>query len=206
MLMGPGVKAGATNRFLQMFKINSYFETIDDADDAPKKIYIDIFPIDYVSNNSIRRKIKGIHSNMLMLIASCVECKTHYNAATKQLMQQSFRFRINMTLRIMIGKMFSYHSLDKWYEKVDICIKRNRKSGYATSATGRKHYLGEIVQSDVFFPLQRIDYCGVATWMPNKPEIYLKNLYGEGYMEVPDESKREHHFIVKMIVDTASDN
>ena len=46
---------------------------------------------------------------------------------------------------------FSFRSPEKWFDIVDNTIKGRNKTSYVTSATGRKHYLGEIYPSETFF-------------------------------------------------------
>lgn len=197
LLKGPGVKDGATNRFIQMFKKDSYYETVVDSIDFPKKIYVDIFPIDFVPENKFSRLIKGNVCNIEMIIASCVEYKKS-KALGDNLSTISKRNNINDKVRTLIGSIFSYRDLNNWYKKVDMSIRNKKETSFATSATGRKHYFGEIVPSNVFFPLKESEFCGVKTWIPNNSKHYLINLYGNDYMEIPPESKREHHYVIKI--------
>ena len=198
VLMGPGCKDGATNRFIQVFKKNTVFSTAVMADEAPHMISIDIFPIDYAPNEKWKQKLKGTYCNLLMLFTSCVEFRKCLNNALKERMLRSTRGKINLTIRMFFGKLFSFRSLEKWYQKVDKSIQINKKTDFVTSATGRKHYLGEIIAADSMVPLKKTKFCGLDAWIPAKPDDYLRNLYGDTYMEIPPESKRESHFILEL--------
>lgn len=198
ILKGPGCREGATNRFIQVFKKNTVFSTVDMAEDTPHMISIDIFPIDYVPNGKWQQKIKGVYCNILMIFTSCVEFKKHMNNTLKAHMIRTLQGKINLKIRMFLGRCLSFKSLDSWYQKVDKSIQTRKKTKFVTSATGRKHYLGEIIAADSMVPLKKTKFCGLDAWIPAKPDDYLRNLYGDTYMEIPPESKRESHFILEL--------
>lgn len=201
ILKGPGCPEGATNRFIQVFRKNTYYKSVGMPDSIPHHIYIDIFPIDYAPDQKGKRFIKGLWCNCLMAIAGGVEFRETLTKEMKQIMEDNFSGRVNMWIRLLIGKIFSFRPLNWWYGKIDRTLLEKKKTGYCTSGTGRKHYLGEVVKADVFFPLKRSEFEGYLAWIPNQPENYLRNLYGD-YMRIPDEKNREEHFIEELRTET----
>lgn len=201
ILKGPGCPEGATNRFIQVFRKNTYYKTVGMSDSIPHHIYVDIFPIDYAPDKRGRRIIKGLWCNCLMAISGSVEFKKTLTREMREIMKRTFAGRMNMRIRLIIGTMFSFRSLNKWYRTIDRVLVEREKTAYCTSGTGRKHYLGEIVKTEVFFPLKRSEFEGHPAWILNQSEEYLKNLYGD-YMKIPDEKDREQHFIEELKIDS----
>lgn len=186
-------------RFMQLYRKDTTLLSADDT--LPPMIKIDIFPIDYVSNHVMLRVIKGLYCNGLMFIAECVRGQSFEDKIYKDAIQTSLKGRFIMKTRTFVGTVFSYRNYEKWYDKVDKAVQGHRKTNYVTSATGSKHYLGEIVSKDVFVPCSVKKFAGVKLYAPGKPEIYLENLYGKHYMAPPPKDKREGHYVKKIDVD-----
>lgn len=186
----------ATNRFMQLFRKNTLYDDghIESAD-RPQNIYIDIFPLDFAPNNALLRNIKGTIANGLMGIAGAVDTYTHRNKTLKQISCSTLDGAIQYNIRIIIGKCFSFISLDRWFRYVDCFISSKKRTRYLTSATGRKHYLGEIIETSSVLPFSRVNFEGLVVYAPKNPDIYLNNLYGN-YMKIPKAEDREHHYIL----------
>lgn len=195
ILTAPNSQYPAVARFIQIFKKESYYESFAHRKNVPKMLYIDVFPIDYVPNFRIFRFFKGYYSNFLMLLAGCAEYKQNIEPHVKELGNTAFTVKINLFVHSFLGGIASIKSLSKWYDSIDSAINYSKVSDICTSGTGRKHYIGECVAKDVFFPLKETTFYGAKAWMPNKSDEYLKNLYGNNYMQIPSEEKRENHFI-----------
>ena len=204
LLRGPGCPQGATNRFIQVFKKNTYYKTVGMPEIVPHHVYIDIFPIDYVPNQKWKQFLYGNWCDILMAVASCVEFKETFNKEMRAFMQRTWIGKMNMYLRLSLGNVFSVLSLHTWYKIIDSTLKKVKLSDYCTSGTGRKHYLGEILSVEAFFPLQRSEFEGCFAWIPNQSELYLKNLYGD-YMKIPDKKDREQHFIEKLRIEAEAE-
>ncbi|MBQ3584099.1 MAG: LicD family protein [Lachnospiraceae bacterium] len=202
ILSAPNSSYKAYNRFIQLYRKDTVlidaFE--DSGSSKPQCVYIDIFPIDYAPNNGVLRQIKGIMCNFLMVIAGCVEEYKEQNKTLQNIMEQSKKGKWIYRIRYAIGKIFGFKAPGYWFNLVDKAISHSEKTGYVTSGTGRKHYLGEVVSEDVFFPLKYMKFEKIKVRVPNKPHEYLENLYGN-YMKIPPEHKRERHFIKKVEVD-----
>lgn len=195
ILTAPNSPYPAAARFIQIFKRDTFYETFAHRKNVPKNLYIDIFPIDYVPDSKLVRVAKGYFSNMVMFLAGCLEYKQNLEPHIKKLGDANAIAKINYSIRSILGTAVSFWSLPKWYDAVDSAIRCQKKGRLCTSGTGRKHYLGECVPAEVFFPLRETNFCGVRAWMPQCPETYLINLYGKSYMKVPPSEKREHHFV-----------
>ena len=83
---------------------------------------------------------------------------------------------------------------------VDFAINLKTETKLITSATGRKHYFGEIYPASVFFPLKELRFKEHMFYAPNKHQVYLVGLYGDNYMIIPEINKRESHYISELMI------
>ncbi|MCR4717194.1 MAG: LicD family protein [Lachnospiraceae bacterium] len=187
------------NRFMQIFKKGTVVKEFgSDNPFQPNELKIDIFPYDYAPDSAFFRKIKGIRANILMAIAACVMDYRYTDETYKQFMSQSSSGKRMYTIRRIIGFTFSFKKPEKWFDKVDIAIRTKKETNYVTSATGRKHYLGEIFETNVFYPVSEMKFIEHSFYAPAKPDVYLRGLYGDDYMTPPDAKQRECHYIYEM--------
>lgn len=195
----PNSKYPNGNRFMQIYKKNTILETYEgNTPLQPNCISIDIFPYDYVPENKLIRTIKGLYCNMLMLIGASV-CNYYYgNKEYIKLINMSISGKILSKIETVIGFVFSYKEPKVWFNKIDRAIQGRHKSNFITSATGRKHYLGEIFPVNVFFPLKKLNFENLQLYAPRNAEQYLKQLYGESYMIPPSKENQESHFIKRI--------
>lgn len=201
IMSAPNSVHHAYNRFIQLFRkdtvlVNNFS---DKNSDRPKCVYLDIFPIDYAPNNKVIRLLKGLYCNALMAVAGCVDMYSSKNTVIRNVMTRTRKGRMIYWMRMCIGRLFSFKAAECWFDKVDRAVSSRHVTEYVTSATGRKHYLGEVVSADIFFPLRYAKFEGIKIRVPNKPKAYLKNLYGD-FMKIPPENKRERHFIKEINV------
>lgn len=187
------------NRFMQIFKKGTVLETVEgNTPLQPKCVLLDVFPYDAVPDNLIHRIIKGLWCNGLMIIASSVTDYTYPNDEYKRMMSKSFSGQMLRIAMSVIGFLFSWRSPAKWFNTVDKAIQYNKLSHYITSATGRRHYFGEMFPTDVFLPLQEIKFENLTLYAPADPDTYLRHNYGEDFMTPPPEGKRESHFVKRL--------
>lgn len=182
ILKKPGYKGGTETRFAQIY-----------AKGTSEKLWIDIFPIDYVSDNCIKKYLVGTASNFLMGITGSIEFIDNCNEDTKNRLISSFNGATNYYLRKMISIFFGWRSLDVWYEAIERTVSNKRAANFCTSSVGRWHYFGEMQKSEVFFPLKKSSFCGIKAWTINNEKQYLEHNYGLNYMEIPPQQQREIH-------------
>lgn len=187
------------NRFMQIFKKNTVLRNIDsDNPFQPHEISIDIFPYDSVPDNKIMRTIKGIHANFLMAVASCVMEYQYPCKLLRETMHKHKDARKLLVIRDCIGRVFSFRTAEKWFDRVDSCIASSKGTRCVTSATGRFHYFGEIYDADVFATLTTLPFRDHEFYVPGQYKVYLEGNYGKDYMTPPGESARESHFISEL--------
>lgn len=187
------------NRFMQIFKKGTVLRTIgDDNPLQPSSVYIDVFPYDYVPEGRYLRKFRGLKANAEMFIASCVMDEKTMSEKKRAYLSKSKDGKLFIWIRRIIGTVFAFRSPEKWFDRVDKTIFYRKKSALVTSATGRKHYFGEIYPTKTFFPLTEISFREHKFFAPADHRKYLEGLYGSDYMKVPDVQHRESHFITEI--------
>ncbi len=188
------------NRFMQIYKRGTVLKTLGGENPLqPQCVSIDIFPYDYVPDNPIIRKAKGTKANILMFIASCVMDDRYMSEEYRCYLNKSESGRSYLRFRAIIGKLFSWKKPERWFDIVDVSIQ-NKPTRLLTSATGRRHYFGEIYKTNTFFPLTELEFNGHLFYAPRGWREYLRGNYGEDYLIPPKEGKRESHFIVELSI------
>jgi len=164
-----------------------------------RAIYIDVFIYDNVSKNGVVRRfdafisdfMKGVATSMLYYKYPSKELEDYYGANWKALLY----FR----LRRLLGFSFSFISHKRWVNMFDKFVSRHKsQTGIITAPTGRKYYLGEILKQNWWCPMKLVPFEDKFFYVPAEPDSYLRNLFGDSYMELPPENKRERHFCVKL--------
>ncbi len=196
-LYAPNTKHGATNTFAKVMKKNTTMLDLYNAFNEYKKgIYIDIFPIEYVPNNLLLRRIKGFVCDVFAYLSVSTRMYKDQNELMWNYVSGNRRSLNNYRMRLFLGAIFSFCSYERWYDLYDKFVQSN-KSRYCTIPTGRKHYSGETLKAEVYFPPSEGIFEGIKVMLPNNPDAYLKNLYGD-YMQIPPLEKRERHYFVKI--------
>lgn len=169
----------------------------------PKGICVDIFPLEGVSPNPVRRKMVGVLANGLRLAANMVYETTYpVSEATKSMRSMQGAGGMMMKARRLLGKILSVVPHKRWVNGFEALVSDERDKGLLAIPTGRKLYGGEVFPAEVYLPPRTALFETVKVYIPNKVDDYLINLYGENYMQLPPMEKRERHFIVDFELNT----
>lgn len=195
-LLAPGYKNGSICFLMRVLKKNTtLLNMIDEASPYPTGIYIDITPIDYAPEKKILQEIKGKTADVLRFISYSVYWNQYKSKSLEKFMLNS-EGKEYYRLRILVGKIFSFRSSEKWFQIFDRFI-RGQKSRYVTVAAGRKKYCGEIYEENIFFPLKKEQFENREIYVYNDIDAYLKGMYGD-YMKIPKAQDREKHLCLKL--------
>ena len=198
-LVAPNNGENYQTRFPKIMKKNTVLQSVFDVgSDLMTGIFIDIFIIENVPSNKLIRILKGIHSNILMLIGSRVYIYEHYNNVLKDFMSGSIESRLSLSSARIVGKVFSFAPSRKWSDWIDKSVRYKKETGLVGLPTGRKHYFGEIFQKQCLLPPVNGIFKGKQVPLPADIDQYLSNLYGD-YMTIPPKEKQESHYIVELI-------
>ena len=193
-LLGPGSPDGV-NCFLPriMKKGTTLLNMIDEKSPYPKGIYIDINILEYAPENRFRFCIKAAVSDVLRFISYSVYWNQYKSESLEWFMIHSTGKRY-YKVRILLGKLFSFLSAEKWFIIFDSYVQ-NKKTSVLTVPSGCKKYKNERLKWEKVFPLRETVFEDTNIYVVNDAKAYLTNLYGN-YMEIP--KNKEHHLCLAM--------
>lgn len=180
--------------FLKIYKKGTLLSSSYNTTDSFRGVSVDVFPLDNVPDNKIKRYFKSRIAFLLRSIALCVKIyKTRKYDKTRQLMTQTLQSALFYYTCLFVGFLFSYRSMFSWFCLFDRYVKEPGTTHDVTIPAGRAMYNGELLPRSVFVPVSKGIFEGIDVNLPNNTDMYLTNLYGD-YMTLPPEEKRERHF------------
>ena len=201
----PNATKDCKNTFLKIYRKHTFnVEITSETAPGPKGIYIDIFPMDYAPKNITLRKLKGLLSDFLQAVCTCVLYAQYPSKKYKEFMSLDPEALKRYKQRMFIGKLFGIIPHRKWVWWFDQFNAHTKETGLMTIPTGRKHYFGETQPSSVFLPTQKAMFEGLEVNVPADYDAYLTALYRD-YMSIPPVEKRERHFVYKFSLNTENE-
>ena len=170
---------------------NSKFMTIDSEDNDYCGAYVDIFPLENLPKNGVRRFFMKFLSLAIIYIFGCVLMYRNKSDVYRKFMTSEKDLRANFFLRRSMGFVFSFLSLDKWGRLFDKLVSVKKDTGYIHAPTG--DYKWTLRSKDVYFPTGTLTFEGMDSQIPGRIEEYLEIEFGKDYMELPPPEKRWRH-------------
>ena len=140
-------------------------------------IFIDLFPLDGVSKYKFIRKL---HFNLLFLFTKKLFYTSYRESNTGKVIKSPFILKI---LQSNVARRFIHRTI-----QCLITIYDYDKSKYVANYTG-EWMMREIMLKEYFGTPGLLTFEGLLFNVPEKYDLYLKNLYGD-YMKLPPEEKR----------------
>lgn len=197
----PSKDKDSKNTFLKIYRKGTLDnEIINENTPFPKGVFIDVFPMEYVPSSKFSRYFNSFISEILQFISICVLYAQYPSNLYKKFISFDKAARTRYNLRLYIGNIFKIVPHKKWVYWFDRFNACSGEKEYMTIPTGRKHYMGEILPTDVFFPVTYKYFEGIKVPIPGDYDKYLKNLYND-YMKIPDINQRERHFVYEFKCD-----
>jgi len=172
-------------------------KTRDDLyDDSEAGAFVDLFIIENTYDNKILRTIHGFLS---LAVKSCLSCRRFYRdrkiymesiGGDKSIMETS-------RLRLALGFLCSFMSVERWTRLANSIYSmcKNNNSKLVTIPQGRWHFFGSIHDRSTFCTMRTLSFEGRQYNVCNEMDKYMKQLYGDNYMQVPPPEKREEHVV-----------
>ena len=200
-ITSPNSKYQLESMISAVYKKNTIKASVQTMDtDLPQGVHIDIFTIESVPLNPIVRRIKGTIAMGLQYIAVSTLFRSLTNEKKKQFFCQTSAGKINYSLRMGVGTIFSFLPCEKWASAFDQFVGCKKDTGLWAVPTDIKHYFGHIMPKDVYYPPIQGEFEDFMINLPHNPDLYLKNQYGD-YMVIPPEAGREKHWSVGFCLD-----
>lgn len=184
----------------KVYKKGTLLQEIQDIETPYEQgIFIDIFFYENVSDNMLIRKIDACLSNFLKGVATSIVFFKYPNDMMKKYYGATQETNRYYKMRRLLGFLFawiSHKTFCDWYDKF---ISRHKKATrFITAPTGRKNYMGEILERKWWTPQQLVSFENTQFLIPADFHNYLTTLFGKNYMQIPPVEKREKHFIVNL--------
>ena len=199
ILCAPNGSGKAKARFPKVFKKNTIYREITDIDsrEYPIGVFLDIFILDKIPANALKRRIKGLYCNAVMFASTCAFWYEQRNATMKQFAAQNEQAEKGLKKRLAIGSLcHMIMPASKWFDFADRAMQYKGKTNLIGLPSGRKHYFGEVFRKAQILPPVVKTFEGEEALVPADYDSYLNNLYGD-YMQIPPVDKRERHFVVE---------
>ena len=146
-------------------------------------IWIDIFPIDKVSNV----KYLNIRARIIYLLTTVINYKLKVVKPVKATTKMTCYFLSLLGVRYLDKLRTFFMSLDE-----------HSKGTYYTSFASNLGYIKLLFSSEILFPFSKVEFEGHEFNAPAQPDIWLKNAYGN-YMELPRREERKNsHLVVEL--------
>lgn len=161
------------NENLRFIKIRSKSLKMKRKNGKIEGIFFDIFPFDFYSENPAKR----------LLIETSAKMKKEASPSVKLI---NYPQRLIFKLTKSISKKSYINLLQKLvYETT----KESDLIGYGKDLRPWEIY----IKYDDMFPLKKLKFEDNEFYVPKNYEVILRNLYGENYMELPDEKDKVVH-------------
>ena len=147
--------------------------------DCSKNIFVDIFPIDYVKDNHLSKKL--IFKEKIVEFLNSV-------------MRTNTFKKIESEKTYLVSKFMSNKTAMKLIDK--ICISKSKTNYLMFFSWGLSGSF--FAPKNIFFPLTKIDFEGKKYYAPKNSQEVLTVLYGENYMQLPPIEERRTHKPVKI--------
>ena len=162
-------------------------------------ISIDIFVIENIASSTLFRNIDSFLAILFKFGTTSILYYKYPNPLVKKMFSLTLKSKLYYVARRIFGCMLSVVSHKTWLKWYDLFISRHHNdSEMVTIPTGTRLYAGEMLPRDVWKPYCKGTFNGVEVNLPHKADVYLRNLYGNNYMQIPPVEKRETHSVVSL--------
>ena len=152
-------------------------------------IDIDIFPMDYIPENSKQRSRQLKRTwilNKLIYLCGAPDPIIPLTGVKKKV-AEGICFCVHYMLKLLhISPRFLYKCLIRESTRYNDCPTKYMNPFEVTMSDHA------YISMDEMYPLRKMPFEGIMVSMPNKYDIYLRRLFGD-YMVMPPEEKRVNH-------------
>ena len=168
-------------------------------DDEHCEFFIDIFPLENVSNNNVVRffqcHLYTFFRDISYDVLFAKQYKKKFTKAGLKKCDSTTRFLLFMGY--VLGTILSIIPLKKWVNIYDRLVRNNKETNYITIPTGMHGPKKETYEKSYYFPPKECQFENVPFYMPNRIEDIMTAFYGD-YMTPPPADKKARHFLLEI--------
>lgn len=196
-LYAPNMKTKSISRFAKVVDVRTRLleAEADDLDDPSQGVFVDIFPLDSITNTPFTNGIRKFISMILMYVGSSVRQYELNFRAYRKLMNNSSQALINYWIRHLIGFCFSFMNYNQWYNLIDNFCKNDKQTGFVADLLGTNKWMP--IPQEIFLPPQVGTFEHIVAFLPHDSERQLELTYSN-WQELPPMNERYQHFIRKL--------
>ena len=166
---------------------NTIFQENRSQNNQKAGIFVDVFPLDYCKPNRNFIKIKN---RVAAILYYCI----YYKGAE----HTTLKWSLKQFLIKLISSIFSNQIIYKMILKVINPIDKN-KANFQVIYTTPYPINRMIFPKDWHGDGRTLMFEGREYKCPCKSDLYLKQIYGDNYMEIPPENKRKTHYPIRIV-------
>ena len=194
----PGKTSDYELAFPRIRRRGTVLKSKEDIGGAECGVYVDIFLIENVPNNTVLRFLHGLVS---MGVGFCYSCRRFWKHRKEylSLVEGDAKTSRAFKLKAAIGFIFTFLTVERWcglWDAWNGCV-HNEQSRYISIPLGRRHYFGELYIRNKYFPASFGEFEGLKVPLPRDTDGYMKALYGPDYMTPPPTDKQERHIALE---------
>ena len=180
----------------RIFNTKTTAKTIQDSGRG-KGLYVDIFILENTFDNFLLRILHGIQCTVYLFIISSVITRKQRDILIRY---GSEKLKRKVLIRSCFGNLFGFWKPEKWIEMGIQCFSKvkNNHSKYVVSVTGSGHYFGEIYDRSKVCKYRELLFEDRKYPFMIDMDYFCKMRFGNNYMEIPAEEKREKHMYLSL--------
>lgn len=159
-------------------------------------IFIDIFPIDGLSNNKLSQKYVFFMQKILTTahLASVLDFSLSNRYADKNAGFYNWKIYVRTFIKYLLILTVGNIKPQVWIKLMTILAKKRNfyKSDWVAVLIAASYGSKEIMPKNIFRSKIQVDFESHKFWAPVGYDYYLKSLYGD-YMKLPPIEKRQSH-------------
>ena len=164
-----------------------------------KGVFIDVFPIENVPDNRLKRIFHGLMVNFLKVLNNA-KYFTKWNPISKETITfKSFSYTFVNTIKYFLGYFTFFIPSFVIKKQLDLYAKKymNSDSKFVSVPYTSRGYFGELIRRDIIFPFKTHSFERVEFSVPNNPDYILKKIYGD-FMKLPKIQDQLQHKIIDL--------
>ena len=178
-------------RYIAKIRLNGtkMVESYLEKNKAHSGIYVDIFPLDHTrKDDGLALKLRGKIVRYLFAYKSVKHDSLVKKSGIKYFFSRIIKWFTYLIPDVFINKLFDY-----------VCSKDNsKKCDFTTNFASHFKWKKQMFRNEIFGEGCKLEFEGHMFNAPSEYLTILRRLYGENFMQLPPEEKRETHNIVEL--------